>query len=202
MIPWPGTTRAALAKAPLKKAKGPSFRSIWPKQSRVLSYNFASVDCMRVFTTSKGEVVATENSPAPNPPMNVRCLGSFASASPVRNWRHCAINKNREPWLPPCFRHVAPSPAYKPATPSVLSKWGMPCRRPMFRLISFVFIVSCGVTTRVASQMPAHNPARKLRPMDTFPVFLSANWFRKNWFAPKRTPAFGALKMSTGVKPV
>jgi len=38
--------------------------------------------------------------------------------------------------------------------------------------------------------------------MDTFPVLLSASWFRKNWFAPNLTPAFGALKMSTGVNPV
>ena len=37
--------------------------------------------------------------------------------------------------------------------------------------------------------------------MDTL-FSLSANWFRKNWFAPKRTPALGALKRSTGVRPV
>ena len=78
----------------------------------------------------------------------------------------------------------------------------MPSFKPMFRLISFVFIVSWGVTTNVASQMPAQRPAKNDKPMDTFPVFLSANRFRKNWFAPNLTPAFGALKMSTGVNPV
>lgn len=68
--------------------------------------------------------------------------------------------------------------------------------------MSFVFSVSWGVTASVASQTPAPRPARKEQPMDTFPVSGSASALRKCVFAPKRTPALGALNASTGARPL
>ena len=69
------------------------------------------------------------------------------------------------------------------------------------RFISFVLIVSCGVTTRMPSVTPAIRPARNAEPTETLPD-ASFSWFRKNWLPPKRMPAFGIEKTSTGVRPV
>ena len=68
--------------------------------------------------------------------------------------------------------------------------------------MSFVLSVSWGVTASVASQTPAPRPARNDAAMDTLPVSGSASKLRKCVFAPKRTPALGALNASTGARPL
>ena len=112
------------------------------------------------------------------------------------------MNMKREPWLPPCFMQVESSPEYRPIGPSVRMMCLMPSIGLMFRLISFVLIVSCGVTTAIDSVTPAASPARNAFPVETLPVVGSFSRLRKNWLPPKRMPAFGTEKTSVGVRPV
>ena len=112
------------------------------------------------------------------------------------------MNMKREPWLPPCFMQVESSPEYRPIGPSVRMMCLMPSIGLMFRLISFVLIVSCGVTTAIDSVTPAASPARNAFPVETLPVVGSFSRLRKNWLPPKRMPAFGTEKTSVGVSPV
>ena len=80
--------------------------------------------------------------PAPIPPRKLSIGLSFASEWPLYIRLYSDMNMKREPWLPPCFMQVESSPEYRPIGPSVRMMCLMPSIGLMFRLISFVLIVS------------------------------------------------------------
>ena len=201
MIPEPGTTLAQRATMPLNRTFAPSSRTIYRKHWSVVVYGFLPEDCMRVFTTSNGCVAKLATNPDPTPPRKDSAGLSFASALPLSHRVYSDMKRNRTLTDPPCLNAVERPPWYSPATPSLSTMRRTPLRKPMFRLMSFVLMVSCGVTTRTASAMPANKPATKLAPAESVPS-AERSWSRKYAFAPKRQLDFGMERMSVGVRPV
>ena len=117
--------------------------------------------------------------PAPIPPRKLSIGLSFASEWPLYIRLYSDMNMKREPWLPPCFMQVESRPEYRPIGPSVRMMCLMPSIGLMFRLISFVLIVSCGVTTAIDSVTPAASPARNAFTVETLPVVGSFSRLRK-----------------------
>mmetsp|Transcript_33053 Transcript_33053/g.71451 ORF Transcript_33053/g.71451 Transcript_33053/m.71451 type:complete len:203 (-) Transcript_33053:235-843(-) len=176
--------------APLYKPLMPSALNIFAKQSMVLLYCLASLPCICVLTTSKGLFPSTLKQPAAMPPTREDSGCSFVLPLSVTMSLYLLKNINLSPWLELCFSTVANTPWYRPAKPLSARMERTPGTSDWFVSMSFVLIVSMGVTANIASNVPAPMPARNCFAIVSLPI-SSAKRPLKYALPPNRIPALG-----------